>query len=75
MLRAANEIQIQTREAIEGYIMEKIEEASRNGNSDIQVGSVHAPTWLLEKLLDYGYKVEDINENTCCISWGVDGIC
>ena len=73
MIRPISEIQTQTRESIENFVREKIENASKNRLREVTIDKSNIPKWLLTKLSSYGYQVE-IDNSDCIIGWG-HGLC
>lgn len=73
MLRNVEEIQAQTREAIEDYLMMKIEDASKSRNIAVKVSREDLPQWLKEKLKLYGYIVTRIDNEVEEVRWGFQG--
>lgn len=71
MLRKADELLEQTREAYESFVMHSVDEAAKCRNTSVSINSCHVPSWLVDKLRRYGYKV--CEGDRVSISWGCEG--
>ena len=68
MLRTANEMNTETKEAFENYIMEKLtaEACKKSYSANFSVKDI--PEWLQVKLGIFGYELE-IDEDLVTVSW------
>lgn len=70
MLRPVEEIQAQTRVAIEDHVMSQIDKVSREKGTSVCIENSVCPDWLILKLKSYGYTViKGLEESD--IYWGV----
>lgn len=71
MLRKAEELLEQTREAYETFVMNSVDEAASHCDTSVCMAASDVPSWLVEKLRRYGYKV--CEGDRVSISWGCKG--
>ena len=68
MLRTANEMNAETKEAFEDYIMEKLttEACQKSYSASFSIKDI--PEWLQVKLGIFGYELE-VDEDLVTVSW------
>ena len=68
MLRAASEMNAETKEAFENRIMKKMAESAGCYNYDASFSVADVPEWLQYKLVKYGYELY-VEEDLITVSW------
>ena len=68
MLRTANEMNTETKEAFEDYIMRKIATAACQKLYNATFSIKDIPEWLQVKLGTFGYELE-VDEDLITVSW------
>jgi hypothetical protein len=68
MLRAASEMNAETKEAFENRIMKSIAESAANYNYCATFSVTDVPEWLQYQLVKYGYELY-IEEDLITVSW------
>ena len=74
MIRTVEEIQAQTEEAHEKFVMDKIEKAANERKTSVMLKCDDVPTFLRAKLRQYGYKLKYEQRDlldSLTISWEV----
>ena len=68
MLRTANEMNTETKEAIEDFVMKRISTAAINKEYFVTFTLGDIPDWLCAKLINYGYMLTE-DDDFLEISW------
>ena len=71
MLRPVEDIQRQTRQAVEDRVMGYIDTASNiDCSTEVYLLNNTVPDWLVLNLKRVGYSVQRFDDGKCRISWG-----
>ena len=68
MLRTASEMNTETKEAIEDFVMQKINVAAENKDYAAIFALEDIPEWLCTKLVNYGY-ILTVDDDYIAVSW------